>query len=368
MGMSFVQIKNVHKKYGKIHAVKGVSFDCTKNEFLVILGPSGAGKTSTLKMIAGLEPISEGEIFVAGQLINHIPPENREVAMVFESYALYPHLTVFENISFPLQSKLCKISKDEIKKRVHETAKLLQIENLLDRSPAKMSGGQKQRVSLGRALVRNTKLLLMDEPLSHLDAKLRHNMRRELKKVHSTLHTTVIYVTHDYLEALALANRIVVLIEGRIHQIGTPYEVYHNPTDVQVASLLGQPKINLIPSVIEKRKDSELFLVSDDMTIQIPFHSLKNYQNNEFLVGIRPQYIKLSNNMDVKGIDGEVYVSENLGIRNLVEVKIGKHIVRVLSNRNNYKIGQRIKIQIPSDKITLFDIHSGKNLFDYGKS
>jgi ABC-type sugar transport system ATPase subunit len=366
--MSFVKLNNVYKNYNKIQAVKGISFECKENEFLVILGPSGAGKTSTLKMIAGLEPISEGEIFVAGQLINYVPPEMREVAMVFESYALYPHLTVFDNISFPLQSKLCKISKDEIRKRVQKTAKLLQIENLLDRNPAKLSGGQKQRVSLGRALVRNTKLLLLDEPLSHLDAKIRHNMRRELKKVQNTLNTTVIYVTHDYLEALALANRIVVLIEGGIHQIGIPYEVYHNPTDVQVASLLGQPKINLIPSVIEKRKNNQLFLVSDDTTIQIPIHLSKNYKNNECLVGIRPQFIKLSNNVNVSGIKGEVYVNENLGMRSLVEIKIGKHILRVLSNRNNFKIGQLIKIQIPGDKIILFDLHSGKNLLNYGKS
>ncbi len=363
--MSSIQLKNIHKHYGKVVAVNGISFECRDQEFLVILGHSGAGKTSTLKMIAGLEPITQGEIFVGGRLINFIPPEKRNVAMVFESYALYPHFTVYENIAFPLQSKNSRLSKVEIKKRVRETAELLKIESLLERKPAELSGGQKQRVSLGRALSKRAGLLLMDEPISHLDAKLRHHMRRELKKYQNSLNTTVIYVTHDYLEGLALADRIVILNEGRIHQIGTPSEIYNNPDDIFVASLIGQPKINLIPCRIQGHHGDQFLLISKDSTFSVPCPpSAKQLlrEDDEVIVGVRPQYLHISHNLDESGIGGEIYVSENLGVKTMVEVKVGQQLFKMLTQKQNYSIGQSVKIQVASNRIMLFDKESGKSL------
>ena len=363
--MSTVQLKNVHKHYGKVKAVRGISFESLDRDILAILGPSGAGKTSTLKMIAGLEPITQGEIFKDGRLINFIPPEKRNIAMVFESYALYPHYTVYENIAFPLRSKAALLSQDEIDRRVRETAEMLQIESLLARKPAELSGGQKQRVSLGRALAKRAEILLMDEPLSHLDAKLRHHMRRELKKYQSSLNTTIIYVTHDYLEALALAGRLVILNEGVIHQIGTPSEVYYNPADTFVASLLGQPKINLIPCHIRNGSGAELQVISKDGAFQIPCPLSAEQlppRNNAVLVGVRPQYLYISRDLDDQGMVGEVYVSEYMGVNSIVQVKVGHQILNTLTQEQNYDIGQPVKVQVSEKDIMLFDAHSGKSL------
>lgn len=363
--MATVQLDDVHKRYGEVRAVNGISFSCADKEFLVILGPSGAGKTSTLKMIAGLEPLTGGKIFVGGRLVNFIPPEKRDVAMVFETYALYPHLTVYDNIAFPLRSSMSRLSKEEIGRRVKETAELLQMGELLDRKPAELSGGQKQRVSLGRALAKRASLLLMDEPISHLDAKLRHHMRRELKKFQDALDTTVIYVTHDYLEALALADRIVVLNEGRIHQIGAPSDVYHRPADTFVASLLGQPQINLIPCAVRQRNGDKPALVSTDGSLEIPCSlpdGRERPKDAEVLLGVRPQHIRLSTNMDEAGTAGEVYVSERLGVKCLVEVKVGSHLLRVLTPKRGCRIGQPVKFRVSTNSIMLFDMQSRKNL------
>jgi len=363
--MLTVEIKNVHKQYGNVHALRGISFECRKNEFLAILGPSGAGKTSILKMIAGLESITEGEISVDGQSIRSVPSEARNVAMVFETYALYPHLSVFENLAFPLKSKTSRLSREAIDQRVRETAETLQIGHLLDRKPAELSGGQKQRVSLGRALVRKTGLLLMDEPISHLDAKLRHRMRRELKKHHRTLDATVVYVTHDYLEALALADRIVVLNQGKIHQIGTPREVYHDPADLFVASLLGHPRINLIPAGVKKGSGDGLRIVLEGGSAEWPVPGAHDKWTDwcaDITVGIRPQHIRLSRRNAESGITGEVYVVENLGVNHLIEVKVGTVVLNVLSRDSEYTIGQNVSVQFPEDRVMLFDRISGKKL------
>jgi ABC-type sugar transport system ATPase subunit len=362
--MTSVELRNVHKKYGTVHAVQGISFECHENEFLVILGPSGAGKTSTLKMIAGLESVTDGEIYLDGRCINALPPEERRVAMVFETYALYPHLTVFENMAFPLKSKLSKLSKPDISQRIHETAEILQMSDLLERKPAELSGGQKQRVSLGRALVRKARLLLMDEPLSHLDAKLRHHMRRELRKYHSALNTTVIYVTHDYLEALALGDRIVVLNQGKIHQIGTPQEVYHSPADTFVASLLGYPKINLIPAVVQKSLDNAVQLAFEGGAAELlvfDLHQNRIDGSRDLTIGIRPQHIHLFKRGVESGVAGEVYVNQNVGVKNLVEVKVGPHLINVLCRDADYVIGEEITVQFPKEHVMLFDRESGKN-------
>lgn len=363
--MRAVQLNNVYKNYGNVQAVKDMSFTCRENELLVILGPSGAGKTSTLKMIAGLEPATQGEVFINERFMNFVPPEKRDIAMVFETYALYPHLTVFDNMAFPLRSNAYAFRQDRIEKRVGEIAGMLHIESLLDRKPGELSGGQKQRVSLGRAMVRKTKILLMDEPLSHLDAKLRHQMRRELKKYQEAASTTLIYVTHDYREALALADEIVILKEGTIHQIGTGYEIYHQPADIFVASLLGQPGINLIPCRVQGVDGEKFVLQSEDGAFHVPSPGyVRDVQtgNGQCMVGIRPQYVRLSPNLDEPGLTGEIYVSEYLGVKSVVKVKVGQYILNVLTQRSTYSIGQPVKVAVREDHILLFDIDSGENL------
>lgn len=363
--MSTIVLRDVHKDYGRVKAVQGISFECADREILAILGPSGAGKTSTLKMIAGLETITRGDIFEDGRLINFLPPEKRNAAMVFESYALYPHFTVYDNIAFPLRSKSARLGRETINKRVYEIAEMLQIESLLGRKPAELSGGQKQRVSLGRALAKRAEILLLDEPLSHLDAKLRHHMRRELKKYQRSLNTTVIYVTHDYLEALALASKIVILNTGVIHQIGTPSEVYNNPADTFVAALIGQPSINLIPCRIQNGNLGELTCISRDGSFHVACPLAAEElapDNREVLVGIRPQHIHIAPNLDDGEIAGEVYVSEYMGTGSIVEVKVGDHILKVLTQEHDYRIAQAVKIQVSKEDIMLFDMHTGKNL------
>jgi multiple sugar transport system ATP-binding protein len=363
--MPTVELRNVHKAYGKVQAVDGISFECKDKEFLVILGPSGAGKTSTLKMIAGLESVTQGDILVDGRRINFVPPEQRNVAMVFETYALYPHFTVYENMAFPLRSKHRRLTANEIKVRVTEVAELLQMGPLLKRSPSELSGGQKQRVSLGRALVRRADVLLMDEPLSHLDAKLRHHMRRELKKSQRILNTTTVYVTHDYLEALALADRIVILNEGRIHQVGTPSTVYDQPADIFAASLLGQPRINMLSCRIREGANGHTMLAPEDDSFRIscpPAFAHRSPQGGGVMLGVRPQHLRLTDNLDNGGIAGEVYVSEKLGVKCMVEVKVGSQILTVLTDAQTYSIGNPVKIEIPEEHMMLFDAQSGKNL------
>jgi ABC-type sugar transport system ATPase subunit len=366
--MSTVVLRDVHKDYGKVKAVRGISFECADREILAILGPSGAGKTSTLKMIAGLEAVTRGEISKDGRLINFLPPEKRNTAMVFESYALYPHFTVYENIAFPLRSKSAQLKGETIDTRVREVAEMLQIEPLLGRKPAELSGGQKQRVSLGRALAKRAEILLLDEPLSHLDAKLRHHMRRELKKYQRSLNTTVIYVTHDYLEALALASKIVVLNVGVIHQIGKPGEVYNNPADTFVAALIGQPRINLIPCRIQNGSAEELTCISRDGSFHVscPLAAEQLPPDcREVLVGIRPQYLHITPNLDDGGMAGEIYVSEYMGTDSIVEVKVGDHILKVLAQEHDYSIAQAVKIQVLKKDIMLFDVHTGKKLLNH---
>src|ERR1700716_4530903 len=247
--MSEVRVRKVFKHYGVVEAVRGIDLDIADREFVVLVGPSGCGKTTTLRMIAGLEDTTAGEIFIGDQLVNDVPPKDRDIAMVFQNYALYPHMTVFENMSFGLRLK--KFPKPEIKERVQVAARILDITDLLDRRPKQLSGGQRQRVAMGRAIVRNPKVFLFDEPLSNLDAKLRVQMRIEIKKVHQKVRTTTVYVTHDQVEAMTLADRVVVMNHGRIEQIGTPNELYHNPATRFVAGFIGSPAMNFMPCRLE---------------------------------------------------------------------------------------------------------------------
>lgn len=287
--MAKVLIKDIVKIYENgFQAVKKANITAEDKEFVILVGPSGCGKTTTLRMIAGLESITEGEIVIGDKVVNDIPPKNRDIAMVFQNYALYPHMTVYDNMAFALQ--LRKEKKDVIDATVKEAADLLEIGHLLDRKPKQLSGGQRQRVALGRAIVRKPKVFLFDEPLSNLDAKLRVQMRAEIIKLHKKLDTTIIYVTHDQVEAMTMADRIVVMKEGEIHQIGAPLEIYNNPVNLFVASFLGSPSINIVKGRIIK--DNGLKFTDGDINITVSHKSeLENYLDSEIIMGIRPEDI-----------------------------------------------------------------------------
>ncbi|MGA8757904.1 MAG: sn-glycerol-3-phosphate ABC transporter ATP-binding protein UgpC [Stellaceae bacterium] len=290
--MAQVALRNIVKMFDKTPAVQGIDLDIADREFIVLVGPSGCGKTTTLRMIAGLEEATAGEIYIGDQLVNDVPPKDRDIAMVFQNYALYPHMTVFENMSFGLRLK--KFPKAEIKQRVEAAARILDITTLLDRRPKQLSGGQRQRVAMGRAIVRNPKVFLFDEPLSNLDAKLRVQMRTEIKKVHQKVTTTTVYVTHDQIEAMTLADRVVIMNAGRIDQIGTPYEVYHSPKTKFVAGFIGSPTMNLLPCQLVQNGSGLTVRLSDELSFPVPVtHEARYrpYAGSELLFGLRPEHI-----------------------------------------------------------------------------
>ncbi|MGE0418455.1 MAG: ABC transporter ATP-binding protein [Acetobacteraceae bacterium] len=292
--MAEVSVRKVVKEYdGGVQAVKGIDLEIKDHEFVVLVGPSGCGKSTTLRMIAGLEEISGGEIWIGGNVVNDVPPRDRDIAMVFQNYALYPHMSVFDNMAFGL--KLRKFSKDEIKKRVDEAARILDIAPLLDRKPRALSGGQRQRVAMGRAIVRNPKVFLFDEPLSNLDAKLRVQMRTEIKKVHQTVKTTTIYVTHDQVEAMTLADRVVVMNQGVIEQVGSPQELYHNPATRFVAGFIGSPAMNFLPCRVQDGPGGALSVrVTDKIMLPIPPARVDRYgpyKGKDMVLGIRPEHL-----------------------------------------------------------------------------
>ena len=266
--MADVALRKVVKRYDDVEAVRGIDLDIADHEFIVLVGPSGCGKSTTLRMIAGLEDISDGDIMIGGDVVNDVPPKDRDIAMVFQNYALYPHMTVAENMSFGLRLK--HYPKAEIKARVTEAARLLDITDLIDRKPKQLSGGQRQRVAMGRAIVRNPKVFLFDEPLSNLDAKLRVQMRIEIKKVHQKVRTTTVYVTHDQVEAMTLADRVVVMNKGRIEQIGTPNELYHKPATRFVAGFIGSPAMNFIPCRLEDAGGKLNIRLTDRIAFPLP--------------------------------------------------------------------------------------------------
>jgi multiple sugar transport system ATP-binding protein len=290
--MAEVALRNVVKSYGEVVAVKNVNLDIPNHEFLVLVGPSGCGKSTTLRMIAGLEEITDGEIAIGGEVVNDLPPKDRDIAMVFQNYALYPHMTVAENMSFGL--RLRKLPKSEIKTRVDNAARILDIAELLDRRPKQLSGGQRQRVAMGRAIVRNPKVFLFDEPLSNLDAKLRVQMRTEIKRVHQKVKTTTVYVTHDQVEAMTLADRVVVMNGGKIDQIGTPNELYHQPKTRFVAGFIGSPAMNFIPAKLESSGSGLKVRLSDTLSMPVPESRAARYKGmagKDVLFGLRPEHI-----------------------------------------------------------------------------
>ncbi|MDF0523226.1 sn-glycerol-3-phosphate ABC transporter ATP-binding protein UgpC [Bradyrhizobium yuanmingense] len=321
--MADVALRKVVKRYDDVEAVRGIDLDIADHEFIVLVGPSGCGKSTTLRMIAGLEDISDGDILIGGDVVNDVPPKDRDIAMVFQNYALYPHMTVAENMSFGLRLK--HYPKAEIKARVTEAARLLDITDLIDRKPKQLSGGQRQRVAMGRAIVRNPKVFLFDEPLSNLDAKLRVQMRIEIKKVHQKVRTTTVYVTHDQVEAMTLADRVVVMNKGRIEQIGTPNELYHKPATRFVAGFIGSPAMNFIPCRLEDVGGTLQIRLTDRIAFALPPARAARYnalpRTEKLLLGIRPEHLTESHAHLAPGVetfDTVLDVTEPMGMETLV--------------------------------------------------
>src|SRR6201987_640243 len=321
--MADVSLRKVVKRYDDVEAVRGIDLDIADQEFVVLVGPSGCCKSTTLRMIAGLEDITDGDIMIGGDVVNDVPPKDRDIAMVFQNYALYPHMTVAENMSFGLRLK--KYPKAEIKSRVTEAARMLDITDLIDRKPKQLSGGQRQRVAMGRAIVRNPKVFLFDEPLSNLDAKLRVQMRIEIKKVHQKVRTTTVYVTHDQVEAMTLADRVVVMNKGRIEQIGAPNELYHNPATRFVAGFIGSPAMNFLSCSLEEIAGRLHIRLTDRLAFPVPPVRVARYQNvgrnEKLLLGLRPEHVTEAHAHRQEGVEAFEAVldgTEPMGLETLI--------------------------------------------------
>jgi len=359
--MAEVRLKDVTKEFGKVVAVKDFNLDVPDGEFVILVGPSGCGKTTTLRSIAGLEEVTAGEIYIGDRMVNDVPPKNRDIAMVFQNYALYPHMDVYRNMSFGL--KLRKVPKLEINKIVKRTADLLGIGELLDRKPKELSGGQRQRVALGRAIVRDPHVFLFDEPLSNLDAKLRIAMRAELLDLHQRLKTTTIYVTHDQLEAMTMGDRIVVMNEGIIQQVATPQEIYDHPINRYVAGFIGSPSMNFLPCTIVK-DNSNIYASAKGFKLRIPSDQakmVKDYINKEAVLGVRPEHID-AKSTTVRDYDPEsifeasVWVVEPVGSEKLAHIKCDQYVlVARLDPHLDIKPGQTVEFVAKMDFAHVFD-------------
>ncbi|MDR1537665.1 MAG: sn-glycerol-3-phosphate ABC transporter ATP-binding protein UgpC [Clostridiales bacterium] len=361
--MAGLKMKNIVKKYSNgFVAVQEFNLDIADKEFIIFVGPSGCGKSTTLRMIAGLEEISDGELYIGDKLMNDVAPKDRDIAMVFQNYALYPHMSVYDNMAFGL--KLRKTPKAEIERRVHEAAKILDIEHLLDRKPKALSGGQRQRVAMGRAIVREPKVFLMDEPLSNLDAKLRVQMRTEITKLHQRLQTTFIYVTHDQTEAMTLGTRIVVLKDGIIQQVDSPINLYNKPNNLFVGGFIGSPQMNMIDAKVEK-SGSAIFLTFGENRIKIPDLKAKaliegGYDGKTVILGIRPEDLHdeemfLSASPD-SIIETDVEVTELLGAEvYLYVIAAGQNMTARVNPRSTAKAHDKIKMALDMNRIHIFD-------------
>ncbi|GAB6085415.1 ABC transporter ATP-binding protein [Alkaliphilus crotonatoxidans] len=361
--MASLTLKSIFKTYsGEVIAVKDLNLEIRDKEFLVLVGPSGCGKSTTLRMIAGLEEISRGELYIDDRLVNEVAPKDRDIAMVFQNYALYPHMSVYDNMAFGL--KLRKMSKEEIKRRVEEAAKILDIEEYLNRKPKALSGGQRQRVALGRAIVREPKVFLMDEPLSNLDAKLRVQMRTELAKLHKKLQTTFIYVTHDQTEAMTMGDRIVVMKEGVVQQVDSPLNLYNHPQNMFVAGFIGSPQINFIHGTLKESEDAVIFEFGQN-EIKMPEDRAKILKNRGYIgrrvvLGIRPEdvhneedYVK--EHQDTS-LEATVEVTELMGAEIYLYMKLGEESITArISARSHVSSGDSIKLALDPKRIHLFD-------------
>ena len=359
--MAKIELTGVTKRFGKMTALDDINLEIRNNEFFVLFGPAGAGKTTLLNSIAGIQLPEQGVIKFDGEIINKIDPAHRNVAVVFENYALYPNLTVYENIASPLRSPLYKKDRETIDKEVKRVAAMLRIEKLLDRLPSQLSNGQRQRVAIGRALVRSPRVFLMDEPLAHLDAKLRHYMRSELKEMQSSFNSTCIYVTHDFMEAMSLGDRIAIINQGRIVQIGTREEVYYMPCNEFVAALVGEPEINFVEGRLVKQDEECFVQIMNLDLISVPQgHELENRlcsgEITELHLGFRPQNLKYYFEEKEGCLHGTVYSFESIGNKAVLIAKAGDTLLRMIApNDLKVKLDQDVFIELPIEKAIFFD-------------
>ena len=361
--MANLSLKHIYKVYpGDVTAVTDFNLDIADKEFIVFVGPSGCGKSTTLRMVAGLEEISKGELWIGDKMVNDVAPKDRDIAMVFQSYALYPHMSVYDNMAFGL--KLRKVPKEEIDKKVKEAAKMLDIEHLLDRKPKALSGGQRQRVALGRAIVREPKVFLMDEPLSNLDAKLRVQMRTVISKLHKKLQTTFIYVTHDQIEAMTMGTRIVVMKDGIVQQVAAPQEIYEHPINVFVAGFIGSPQMNFVDSKLVE-KDGKVYADFMGEEILLPADKAaiiksKGYVGKDVLLGIRPENLvgeqELTEAHKDSTVAAKVEVTELMGAESYIYLnKNGKQLILRTNGSTKLQVGDNTKVVLNMDKCHVFD-------------
>jgi multiple sugar transport system ATP-binding protein len=356
--MGQVVLKGINKFYDSVHAVKDVNLQIRDKEFVVLVGPSGCGKTTTLRMIAGLEAISSGEISIDGNVVNKLAPMDRDIAMVFQNYALYPHMSVYDNMAFGL--KMRQFGREEINKRVREAADILGIGEMLKRKPRQLSGGQRQRVALGRAIVRHPRVFLFDEPLSNLDAKLRVQMRVELKKLHQRLGTTAIYVTHDQVEAMTLGDRVVVMKDGMVQQVGESLELYNHPANKFVAGFIGSPSMNFAPVTVTEANGS-LIAESSGLRIKLPDETagrLRGHIGREILLGVRPEDLSVADTADSDHscFDAVIEVVEQLGSEILLDMKVGDQVmVASVEPGVRVKVRDKLRIAMRPSRLHVFD-------------
>ncbi len=359
--MATVTFDHVWKRYGDVVAVSDLNLDIRDEEFLVLVGPSGCGKTTSLRMIAGLEEVSEGTLKIADRVVNDLAPKDRDVAMVFQSYALYPHMSVRDNLSFGL--KLRKVPKPEIERRVQEAAKILDLGNLLDRKPKQLSGGQRQRVALGRAIVREPAVFLMDEPLSNLDAKLRAQTRAEILRLHQRLQTTFVYVTHDQIEAMTMGSRIAVMNAGLLQQVGAPQELYDHPVNKFVAGFIGSPAMNFI-EMTATRAGGAVQLTSRDLTLPVPDRlrdAVAALAGNTVTLGVRPEHLALGDRQPGEAtLRATADVVEYLGDEEQIHLRAGdQEIIALVKSSARVRPGDVLDLRVPLDRVHLFDDASG---------
>jgi multiple sugar transport system ATP-binding protein len=357
--MATVTFEHVYKRYGDVTAVSDLNLQIGDGEFMVLVGPSGCGKTTSLRMIAGLEEISDGQLKIGDKVVNDVAPKDRDIAMVFQSYALYPHMSVRENLAFGL--KLRKVAKSEIDKRINDAAGILQLEKLLDRKPKELSGGQRQRVALGRAIVREPAVFLMDEPLSNLDAKLRVQTRAEIARLHQRLGTTMVYVTHDQVEAMTMGQRIAVMSDGLLQQVGTPQDLYDSPRNKFVAGFIGSPSMNFIDIPVGTGD-----LAVGGFTFPIPDRYRESIKGagTTVVAGFRPEHLELGELGSVVGtVQGKADVVEYLGNEELLHVSVGeREVVAIVDSSHNVRPGDIVNLKLPVDKLHLFNLETGDSV------
>jgi multiple sugar transport system ATP-binding protein len=362
--VSNLNVQNLSKSFGRIKALQGLTFDVHDGEFMVLLGPTAAGKTTTLRCVAGLEKLDNGTVTIDNQVVNGLSPAERDLALVFQTYALYPRKTTYENLAFPLEAR--NLSKQEIDKRVRQIADLLQISELLNRRPAQMSGGQQQRVALGRAMVRQPRMFLMDEPLTNLDFKLRVEMRAELKRLQRELATTFFYVTNDQVEAMSMADRIGILNEGVLQQIDTPEAIYNHPANLFVAQFVGSPRMNTLPCTFDASQHT-LHIIDNTWQLKLTdaqIDKLVKANARQLFLGVRSEDIRLHPSKRPDTVQGSIYVIEPLGDRTYVDVQIGNHILKVRADADfEAASGDTIYLELDSDRIHVFNAESEATIF-----